>query len=96
MVQNPVLRRGVTLDAKGNLYGTTCMVGQVQPYNLNHGTVYKLTVSAAPIKKVCFGVSAPAAMDTIPTRAFSSTGSVFGTTSNGRSHGRGIVYEITP
>ncbi len=88
---------GVTMDAAGNLYGTTNEGGLY-----DFGTVFKLTPSASgwtlttvydfcPAGWPCTDGAIPAAGVTLD-----SAGNIYGTTSDGGATGGGVVFEITP
>jgi len=92
---NPYYGAGVTLDAKGNLYGTTIYGGKGTQ---NAGTVYELKVSGSSYKESLLW-----SFDTVSSDGYYPRGgvilvkgNVFGTTSAGGSHGGGTVFEIKP
>jgi uncharacterized repeat protein (TIGR03803 family) len=90
----PYIGSGVTLDAKGNLYGTTYQGGSAQ----NAGTVYELKVSGSSYKEGLLWSFDTVSGDGYYPRAgvILVNGNVFGTTSSGGSHGTGTVFEIKP
>ena len=93
--QNPYYGAGVTLDAKGNLYGTTLYGGRD---TVNAGTVYELKVSGSSYKESLLWSFDTVSGDGYYPRAgvILVKGNVFGTTSSGGSHGTGTVFEIKP
>jgi uncharacterized repeat protein (TIGR03803 family) len=93
--QNPYYGAGVTLDANGNLYGTTLYGGKGTQ---NAGTLYELKVAGNSYKEVLLW-----SFDTVTGDGFYPRGGVilvkkniFGTTSSGGSHGAGTVFEFKP
>jgi len=86
---------GVTLDAAGNLYGTTYQGGSSAANNLNYGTVYKLT--AGTYKESVLWSFGTTGDGYYPIhQAIVVNGKLYGTTYVGGSHGQGTVYEVTP
>jgi uncharacterized repeat protein (TIGR03803 family) len=92
--QYPFDGAGVTLDAKGDLYGTTYQGGSTE----NAGTVYELKPSGNSYKESLLW-----SFDTVSGDGYYPRGgvilvkgNVFGTTYAGGSHGAGTVYEIKP
>src|SRR5271166_3444757 len=92
--QNPYYGAGVTLDAKGNLYGTTYYGGSTE----NAGTVYELKVSGNSYKESLLW-----SFDTVSGDGYYPrggvilvNGNIFGTTASGGSHGAGTAFEIKP
>jgi len=92
--QNPYNGAGVTLDAKGNLYGTTLFGGSTN----NAGTVYELKPSGSSYKESLLW-----SFDTVSGDGYYPRGGVillngnlYGTTSGGGSKGAGTVFEIKP
>ena len=92
--QNPYYGAGVTLDTKGNLYGTTLYGGSTA----NAGTVYELKPSGSSYKESLLW-----SFDTVSGDGYYPRGGVilvkgdvYGTTSSGGSHGAGTVFEIKP
>jgi len=92
--QNPDSGAGVTLDATGNLYGTTLYGGSTE----NAGTVYKLKPSGTSYKESLLWSFDTVSGDGYYPRAgvIIVKGNVYGTTSSGGSHGTGIAFEIKP
>jgi uncharacterized repeat protein (TIGR03803 family) len=93
--QNPYYGAGVTLDATGNLYGTTYIGGKGTQ---NAGTAYKLIPSGSGYKESLLW-----SFDTVSGDGYYPRGGVilvkgniFGTTYVGGSHGAGTVFEIKP
>jgi uncharacterized repeat protein (TIGR03803 family) len=85
---------GVTLDAKGDLYGTTLYGGSTE----NAGVVYELKPSGSGYKE-----SVLWSFDTVSGDGYYPRGgvilvggNVYGTTSSGGSHGTGTAFEIKP
>ncbi|MGD0514063.1 MAG: choice-of-anchor tandem repeat GloVer-containing protein [Terriglobales bacterium] len=86
---------GVTVDADGNVYGSTYQGGSSTANNLNYGTVYKLTAGTYKESVLwSFGTSGdgyyplhePIVVD----------GKLYGTTYVGGAHNGGAVYEVVP
>ncbi len=86
---------GVTLDANGNVYGTTYQGGSSAANNLNYGTVYKLTAGTYKESVLwSFGTSGDGYYPyQTPTLV---NGNLYGTTYVGGLHGGGVVYEVIP
>jgi uncharacterized repeat protein (TIGR03803 family) len=81
---------GVIMDGQQNFYGTTIFGGAS-----GNGTVFKLT--SAGIETVLY--SFKGGVDgKLPTEKLTldSEGNLYGTTSSGGAHNRGIVFKITP
>ena len=87
-------RAGVTLDAAGNVYGTTSLGG---PDNL--GTVFALV---APVgkgdytEKVLWSFNGADGSLPYASVIQDSADNLYGTTSAGGSGGAGVVFEVTP
>jgi uncharacterized repeat protein (TIGR03803 family) len=88
---------GVTIDAAGNLYGTTAQGGSI-----NYGTVYKLTAGSGGTwsESVIHNFAGvPDGRGPEAEVIFDASGNLYGTTEVGGSNnesGAGIVYELTP
>ena len=85
---------GVTVDAAGNLYGTTLYGGSTE----NAGTVYELKVSGSSYKESLLW-----SFDTVSGDGYYPRGgvivvggNVYGTTSSGGKNGQGTAFEIKP
>jgi uncharacterized repeat protein (TIGR03803 family) len=86
---------GVTLDANGNVYGTTYQGGSSAANNLNYGTVFKL--AAGTFKESVlwsFGTSGDGVNPYHGT--IFVNGKVYGTTNGGGTHGGGTLFQVTP
>jgi uncharacterized repeat protein (TIGR03803 family) len=86
---------GLTLDASGNVYGTTYQGGSSAANNLNYGTVYEL--SANTYKETVlwsFGTSGDGYYPYQPPTIVK--GDLYGATYVGGLHGEGTVYEVKP
>jgi len=93
--QNPYYGAGVTVDAKGNLYGTTLYGGSGTQ---NAGTAWELKPSGSSYKESLLW-----SFDTVSGDGYYPrggvilvNGNVYGTTSSGGSHGAGTAFEIVP
>jgi uncharacterized repeat protein (TIGR03803 family) len=85
-----VPQSGVTLDKKGNLYGTT-QVGGAYTY----GTLYEIT--AAGTYKILYNFMGGAdGFYPLNPPVLDKKGNLYGTTENGGSGGYGTVYEFNP
>jgi uncharacterized repeat protein (TIGR03803 family) len=82
---------GPTLDALGNLYGTTSYGGIV---NVDDGVAWEYSPSGGLSALVAFNGANGAIPDA--TLAFDSQGNLWGTTNQGGSIGYGTLYEFTP
>jgi uncharacterized repeat protein (TIGR03803 family) len=85
---------GVTLDAKGNLYGTTTRGGAY-----NYGTVYQLSPDAGgdwTLKTLhSFNPGSGDGYSSSVLLVLDTAGNVYGTTASGGAYGGGTVFEIT-
>jgi uncharacterized repeat protein (TIGR03803 family) len=85
---------GVTLDASGNIYGTTRGGGEYGSW----GTVFELAVSGATYKDKLlwsFNIRDGGFYPWV-NPILDSSGNLYGTTSGGGADGYGVVYEVTP
>jgi len=86
---------GVTIDAAGNLYGTTYQGGSSGANNLNYGTVFKL--AAGTYKETLLWSFGTTGDGYYPEhQAILVNGKLYGTTYAGGLHSGGVVYEIAP
>ena len=86
---------GVTVDADGNVYGSTYQGGSSTANNLNYGTVYKLTAGTYKESVLwSFGTSGDGYYPY--HQPILVNGKIYGTTYVGGLHGQGVVYEIVP
>ncbi len=87
-----VLVAPVTLDASGNLYGTT--------FECLHcrGVVYKLTPSGGGWTETVLHRFSGGDDGSIPwsSMIFDASGNLYGATSEGGAYGQGVIWEITP
>jgi len=79
---------GVTLDAAGNIYGTTFYGG-----SSNGGVVYKLDTSGNLMVLHAFAGGADGA-GPVSDVTLDSAGNVYGTTSVGGLENKGVVYKV--
>ena len=87
---------GVTMDANGNLFGTTFQGGSSAANNLNYGTVYKLAAKTYK-ESVLYSFLSTSGDGYNPYhQAIVVNGKLYGTTNSGGSHGGGTVYQVTP
>jgi uncharacterized repeat protein (TIGR03803 family) len=84
----------LTMDAAGNLYGTT----QGYPPAGDYGTVFKLTHSSKGWKQTILHRFTGGSDGEVPysTLVFDSKGNLYGTTNLGGTSNYGVVFEITP
>jgi uncharacterized repeat protein (TIGR03803 family) len=86
---------GVTVDADGNVWGTTYQGGSSAANNLNYGTVYELKNGTYKESVLwSFGTSGDGYYPYQPPTIVK--GNLYGTTFVGGLHGQGVVYEIVP
>jgi uncharacterized repeat protein (TIGR03803 family) len=86
---------GVTVDADGNVYGSTYQGGSSAGNNLNYGTVYKLAASTYKETLLwSFGTSGDGYYP--EHEPILVKGKLYGTTYAGGAHGQGVVYEVIP
>jgi len=87
---------GVTLDADGNVWGTTYQGGSSPANNLNYGTVYKLAASTYK-ETLLWTFLTDTGDGYYPYQPPSIVGgNLYGTTVYGGAHGTGTVYEVVP
>ena len=88
---------GLTIDAKGNLYGTTDTGGTGE---FADGTVFKLTPKAGggfTFQTIhTFSQGAGDGGNPAGSVVLDAAGNIYGTTSNGQIGGCGIVYRLSP
>lgn len=88
---------GLTIDTKGNLYGTTDMGGSPE---FGDGTVFQLTPETSggfSFQTIhAFSQAKGDGGNPAGSVVLDATGNIYGTTSNGGSAGCGIVYELSP
>ena len=84
---------GLTMDASGNLYGTTYNGGA---HNL--GTIFKLTPIAGGqfSESILHSFSGPDGAHPLAKLALDASGFLYGTTFGGGAHGLGTVFELFP
>jgi uncharacterized repeat protein (TIGR03803 family) len=90
--ENP--EASITMDTAGNLYGTTLMGGQD-----GAGTIFKMTPGSGgwtytvlkEFNGTCNDGCSPFSDVTMD-----ASGKLYGTTSQGGTHGQGVVWQITP
>jgi uncharacterized repeat protein (TIGR03803 family) len=85
---------GLTIDSKGNLYGTTEQGG-----SNNKGTIFKLAPEAGGTwdEKILYSFGATSTDGTDPTAdlIFDSKGNLYGTTQGGGANGGGTAFELS-
>jgi uncharacterized repeat protein (TIGR03803 family) len=81
---------GLTLDAQGNLYGTTTLGGGP----IGAGSVFKLTPSG--VETVLIGFSGGDGAIPAGNLAIDAKGNIYGTTQQGGASGSGVVFELSP
>ncbi|HWY23237.1 MAG TPA: choice-of-anchor tandem repeat GloVer-containing protein [Candidatus Acidoferrum sp.] len=84
---------GLTLDASGNLYGTTYLSSGGQ------GAVFKLSPNSSGgwTETLIFNfIGATGGENPLAGIILDSAGNLYGTTVTGGSHGGGVVYELSP
>jgi uncharacterized repeat protein (TIGR03803 family) len=83
---------GVTLDAHGNLYGTTSEGG---PGQNAYGTVFKIAAGTTTISTLAsFNSTYPSGEGPLAGVTIDSQGNLYGTTNGGGAHVNGTVFEI--
>jgi uncharacterized repeat protein (TIGR03803 family) len=91
----PYTGSGVTLDAKGNLYGTTIYGAS----SSNEGSVYELKLKSGNYKETVLHsfVDSNGNDGYYPyAGVILVKGKLYGTTESGGTHGAGTVFEVTP
>ena len=91
---------GLTLDAKGNLFGTTQNGGNC-PYSQGCGTVFELTLKAGVWSEKVIHNFALGGDGLYPSSGviFDAVGNLYGTTplgGKGLNYGNGVVYQLRP
>lgn len=85
----------LTMDASGNLYGTTSIGG-----SYNEGTIFELSPQAGGTweYKVLYNFVYEGAggFQPVGTLVFDSAGNLYGTTQDGGTYGSGTLYEFSP
>lgn len=83
---------GLLLDSAGNLYGTTYSGG-----NFNFGVVFKTNTSGSSYTAL-YNFAGPGADGANPraTLVLDAAGNLYGTTLNGGTDGKGIVFKLDP
>ncbi len=87
---------GLTLDAKGNLYGTTQDGGDMSCGIFGCGTVFELDTSGKKTVLHTFTGSPDGAVPFGGALVFDAKGNLYGTTSGGGAHGGGTVFKLAP
>ncbi len=84
---------GLTVDAHGNLYGTTKLGG-----SLGEGTVFELSPGSGGswIETVLYSLGGTAGAFPVAGLIFDMSGNLYGTTTSGGSSGVGTVFELSP
>jgi uncharacterized repeat protein (TIGR03803 family) len=88
---------GLTLDAQGNLYGTTQFGGNAA-CSKGCGTVFQLspTGNGSWTRTILYLFSGPDGNGPLASLVFDQAGNLYGTTGNGGSSGKGTVFELSP
>jgi uncharacterized repeat protein (TIGR03803 family) len=93
---------GLTLDAAGNLYGTTTVGGAICPVNTCYsaaGTVFKLSPNSNGTWSLTtlysFGATGDG-QEPLAALIFDKAGNLYGTTYYGGTGGYGTVFELSP
>ncbi len=84
---------GLTMDAAGNLYGTTR-----ESTSADQGTVFELspTSSGAWTEKILVSFNGSNGASPLGGVIFDSAGNLYGTTEEGGAYGYGTVFEMSP
>jgi len=100
-----VPQSNVALDKSGNIYGTTSLGGNCDPYTHDQiygcGTVFELSLASDGKwnRKLLHQFARHSSTDgQYPTGGliFDQSGNLYGTTSNGGAYGAGTVFELSP
>ncbi|MBV9760035.1 MAG: hypothetical protein JO340_05680 [Acidobacteriaceae bacterium] len=87
----------LVLDSEGNLYGTTIDGGPNGGVSSGSGVVYKVDTSGSETVLCSFGsASCPDGANPNGGVILDSEGNLYGTTSKGGTHGKGVVYKLAP
>jgi uncharacterized repeat protein (TIGR03803 family) len=87
---------GVTVDADGNVWGSTYQGGSSAGNNLNYGTVYKLAAGTYK-ESLLWSFGTDSGDGAYPEHEpIVVNGKVYGTTYAGGAHGQGVVYAVVP
>ncbi len=84
---------GLTMDAAGNLYGTTLYGGVMGPSGIQQGLVYKLDTSGRETVLYTFTGGLDGGQPSFGVIR-DAQGNLYGTASVGGSGGQGVVYKI--
>ena len=88
--------KGVTLDAEGNLYGTT-VAGGSGPCESGCGVVFKLTNSAGVwTESVIHTFTGSDGSGPGSGLTFDKAGNLYGMTPTGGTYGLGVIYQLRP
>jgi uncharacterized repeat protein (TIGR03803 family) len=88
---------GLILDSAGNLYGTTPYGGPAcASYSGGCGVVYELSPSSGLWKEtIVYAFSGPDGNSPSAGVVFDSHGNLYGTTTDGGTYNKGVVFELT-
>ena len=87
----------LVFDSEGNLYGTTTDGGPNGGVSFGSGVVYKVDTSGSETVLCSFGsASCPDGANPNGGVVLDSEGNLYGTTSKGGAHGKGVVYKLAP
>ena len=90
---------GLSMDQRGNFYGTASQGGQTQGQcgSLGCGTVFKLTRNASGWTfAVLYSFSGPDGSSPQARVVFGPDGALYGTTNDGGAYGYGAVFRLSP